>query len=123
MGTPPLRQRLKAPLSPGIPAYPHSARKRQDRPVTPEVAGSSPVAPAENILQIHIFCCLHRRKRPPVSPHPALIPHETENSGFAGIFFSADDHGRLSSRTRICCGRHRGSRKSLRSCPTGSSVK
>jgi hypothetical protein len=30
-----------------IPAYPHSARKRQDRPVTPEVAGSSPVAPVE----------------------------------------------------------------------------
>jgi len=27
------------------PAYPCSARKRQDRPVTPEVAGSSPVAP------------------------------------------------------------------------------
>jgi hypothetical protein len=29
----------------GIPAYPRSARKRQDRPVTPEVAGSSPIAP------------------------------------------------------------------------------
>jgi hypothetical protein len=26
------------------------------RPVTPEVAGSSPVAPVENILQIGIFC-------------------------------------------------------------------
>jgi hypothetical protein len=31
------------------------------RPVTPEVAGSSPVAPAENILQIGVFCCLTRR--------------------------------------------------------------
>src|SRR5918995_6282205 len=30
---------------PEIPAYSRSARKRQDRPVTPEVAGSSPVAP------------------------------------------------------------------------------
>ena len=28
-----------------IPVYPRSARKRHDRPVTPEVAGSSPVAP------------------------------------------------------------------------------
>jgi len=32
---------------PEIPAYPRSARKRQDRPVTPEVAGSSPVAPVQ----------------------------------------------------------------------------
>jgi len=31
------------------------------RPVTPEVAGSIPVAPVENILQIGIFCCLARR--------------------------------------------------------------
>jgi hypothetical protein len=37
--------RPKALLSAGIPAYPRSARKRHDRPVTPEVAGSSPVAP------------------------------------------------------------------------------
>ena len=45
----------KALLSPGIPAYPRSARKRHDRPVTPEVAGSSPVAPAK-YLQIGMFC-------------------------------------------------------------------
>jgi ABC-type oligopeptide transport system substrate-binding subunit len=37
---------------------------RQDRPVTPEVAGSSPVAPVYEIcLQIAFFCCLSRRKR------------------------------------------------------------
>jgi hypothetical protein len=36
-------------LSPGIPAYPRLERKRQDRPVTPEVAGSSPVAPAQKL--------------------------------------------------------------------------
>jgi hypothetical protein len=41
----PQRQGLKALLLHGIPAYPRSARKPQDRPVTPEVAGSSPVAP------------------------------------------------------------------------------
>jgi hypothetical protein len=28
-----------------LPAYSGSARKRHDRPVTPEVAGSTPVAP------------------------------------------------------------------------------
>ena len=32
-------------LMPGIPAYPRLGRKLRDRPVTPEVAGSSPVAP------------------------------------------------------------------------------
>jgi hypothetical protein len=34
------------------------------RPVTPEVAGSSPVAPVKS-LQIGIFCRLSGRKRPP----------------------------------------------------------
>jgi hypothetical protein len=34
-------------LAAGIPADPRQDRKRQDRPVTPEVAGSSPVAPAQ----------------------------------------------------------------------------
>jgi hypothetical protein len=47
---------------PGIPAYPRVGRKRQDRPVTPEVAGSSPVAPVK-YLQIGIFCWLFWRKR------------------------------------------------------------
>jgi hypothetical protein len=44
------------------------------RPVTPEVAGSSPVAPVK-FLQTGIFCWLTWRKRPPASLHPALIPH------------------------------------------------
>ena len=35
----------KALLSPVIPDHSRLARERQDRPVTPEVAGSSPVAP------------------------------------------------------------------------------
>jgi hypothetical protein len=43
----PQSQGRKALLTPGIPAYPRSARKRHDRPVTPEVAGSSPVAPVK----------------------------------------------------------------------------
>jgi hypothetical protein len=34
-----------SPLSPAIPAYPRLTRNQHDRPVTPEVAGSSPVAP------------------------------------------------------------------------------
>jgi hypothetical protein len=67
---------LKLLLTAGIPAYSRSARKRRDRPVTPEVAGSSPVAPVENILEIRIFCCLPESKRPPVSADHAHIPHE-----------------------------------------------
>jgi hypothetical protein len=35
------------------------------RPVTPEVAGSIPVVPVENILQIGSFRCLCWRERPP----------------------------------------------------------
>jgi hypothetical protein len=42
----PARQRTEIPATAGIAAYPRSGRKRHDRPVTPEVAGSSPVAPA-----------------------------------------------------------------------------
>ena len=38
---------MKRPARAGIPAYPRLERKRQDRPVTPEVAGSRPVAPAK----------------------------------------------------------------------------
>jgi hypothetical protein len=46
------------------------------RPVTPEVAGSSPVAPVENILQIRIFCWPSGRRRSPASHRsPALLPH------------------------------------------------
>jgi hypothetical protein len=56
----------KAPLTAGISACLRSAPNRQDPPVTPEVAGSSPVAPAQNILQIGIFCCQDGRERPPV---------------------------------------------------------
>src|SRR5436190_10578180 len=43
----PQRDGLRALLLSEIPAYPRSARKRHDRPVTPEVAGSSPVAPVK----------------------------------------------------------------------------
>jgi hypothetical protein len=41
----PQRNGLKGLLTTGIPGDPRSARNHQDRPVTPEVAGSSPVAP------------------------------------------------------------------------------
>jgi hypothetical protein len=72
----PQGQARKTLLAAGIPAYPRSARMRQDRPVTPEVAGSSPVAPVENILQIGCFCCQFRRRRQPASfGPPPLMPH------------------------------------------------
>ncbi len=51
----PASQVAKCLLMPGIPAYSRSARNHQDRPVTPEVAGSSPVAPVENCLQVASF--------------------------------------------------------------------
>jgi hypothetical protein len=48
-------------LSQAIPAYPRPTRRHQDRPVTPEVAGSSPVAPVSPFaLQIGVFCCLSK---------------------------------------------------------------
>jgi hypothetical protein len=70
----PATPRAKHLLSPVIPAYSRPARNRHDRPVTPEVAGSSPVAPAK-YLQIGIFCRLVRRNRPPAASYPAQIPH------------------------------------------------
>jgi len=63
----------KALLQPVIPAYLRSTRKHQDRPVTPKVAGSSPVAPVKS-LQTGGFCWPEYRQRPPASLHPALIP-------------------------------------------------
>jgi hypothetical protein len=59
----PQSQSRKALLSAAIPAYPRSAHKPHDRPVTPEVAGSSPVAPV-NPLQIVIFSAPLQRPRP-----------------------------------------------------------
>jgi hypothetical protein len=53
----------ESPALPAIPAYPRSAHKPHDRPVTPEVAGSSPVAPV-NPLQIVIFSAPLQRPRP-----------------------------------------------------------
>jgi hypothetical protein len=70
----PARQRARDPLASGIPAHSRSASKRQDRPVTPEVAGSSPVAPVK-YLQNALLCCLSWRTRPPASSDPAHIPH------------------------------------------------
>jgi hypothetical protein len=76
--------RAKSPAPPVIPAYPRSARKRHDRPVAPEVAGSSPVAPVENILQTAMFCCPCWRKRPPASRRPsARIPPEISRASAA----------------------------------------
>jgi hypothetical protein len=67
----------------GIYAYSRPARKRHDRPVTPEVAGSSPVAPAFDTALLFTatsqfvgrlevaqerFPRLHRDNRAPVLP-------------------------------------------------------
>ena len=54
-------------LAPGIPAYPRPRRKLQDRPVTPEVAGSSPVAPVESPCEwaSSVACTGATDRRPP----------------------------------------------------------
>ena len=82
----PQLQGRKALRFAGIPAYPRSTWKRQDRPVTPEVAGSSPVAPVKvpanlSILlsaqtpgrgQLHTLSTESTRKRPKKRPKPRL---------------------------------------------------
>ncbi len=65
------RKTCSRPESPAIPAQPGSAMTGL---FTPEVAGSSPVAPVK-YLQIGMFCCRARRRRPPACFHPAQIPH------------------------------------------------
>ena len=71
----PRDDRRKPSFPSQIAAYPRSSRNRQDRPVTPEVAGStfgrSRKAPANRkALRCPIGC-----KRPPASPHLARIAH------------------------------------------------
>jgi hypothetical protein len=69
--------------SPPIPAQPGSATTGL---VTPEVAGSSPVAPAKNILQIGIFVAWLGANDRRLSACPALIPRQVEKDPFAGVF-------------------------------------
>ena len=76
----PATQRRKGPLMAAIPAYPRSARKRHDRPVTPEVAGSSPVAPVfRSACKSAMFCCLHRQRFRLSSPSFAAPPASLES--------------------------------------------
>jgi hypothetical protein len=71
----------EALLTAVIPAYPRPARNYQDRPATPEVAGSSPVAPVENTLQIGIFCCPLWRNRPPAFDRSRAHPARASGRG------------------------------------------
>jgi hypothetical protein len=59
----PQRRGRKALLTAEIPAYPRSARKRHDRPVTPEVAGSSPVAPVTIPANRHVVLSVQTPNR------------------------------------------------------------
>ncbi len=76
----PQGQARKILLTAGIPAYTHSARKRQDRPVTPEVAGSSPVAPvslAQSACKLGRSVAYRDANDRRLPGQPAHIPHET----------------------------------------------
>jgi hypothetical protein len=66
-GNPRMPTGRESPAYARIPDHPRTARNDHDRPVTPEVAGSSPVAPVEKALQIGMSCCLLGRERLPVS--------------------------------------------------------
>jgi hypothetical protein len=57
----------KALLSPVISTYPRSTRKHHDRPVSPEVAGSSPVAPVSQSACRQVLWLI-RRGHGPVGP-------------------------------------------------------
>ncbi len=65
------------------------------RPVTPEVAGSSPVAPAINILQISRFCCPAGRKRPPAFFRSCAHRVQARKVLSPGVFVSARRRGRF----------------------------
>jgi DNA-binding transcriptional ArsR family regulator len=88
----------------------------QDRPVTPEVAGSSPVAPV-NFLQIAIFCCRAWRKRPPVSFHLACIPHGNPGKSPLRVADSRELLALVAAYGPICVCHSRNS------CPTASTLR
>jgi hypothetical protein len=74
------------------------------RPVTPEVAGSSPVAPVENTLQLGRFCCRFWRHRPPVFHRSRAHPARESETRFG--------HGK---RCKSACSLARPGGQSLRS--------
>jgi hypothetical protein len=71
------------------------------RPVTPEVAGSSPVAPAENILQIGIFRCRSGAIDRRFLRNSRTDPAGLEKCLFAGTFAASSRNARLPSRTTL----------------------
>jgi hypothetical protein len=70
----PATERREVLLLPEIPANPRPGRKRHDRPVTPEVAGSSPVAPVKSCKSGCSVAGLGASDRQ-TPAHPAEIPH------------------------------------------------
>jgi hypothetical protein len=63
------------------PAYPGSGRKYQDRPVTPEVAGSSPVAPADIPANRHFLLLILAQSTAGFPTGHALVPHANFGPG------------------------------------------
>src|SRR6266516_7228249 len=98
---------LKGPLTAEIPAYSRSGRKRHDRPVTLEVAGSSPAAP----VQSHQMPCksasfvaiIGANDRRPLR-HPAHIPDgdPRREPAVAGNTRQRDDRP-MPPAVALCC--------------------
>jgi hypothetical protein len=87
----PARPGPKDPLTAGIPADPRSARKRHDQPVTPEVAGSSPVAPALEVPAKTGLRCPERRKSSERNRSFAAHDEKTGRNACAQLRVSARD--------------------------------
>jgi hypothetical protein len=81
----PQRQGRRVLFLPGIPAYRRPARKYLDRPVTPEVAGSSPVAPVAKYLRISASCCWIRH-RTRAAPQTHVFSWRSEGSQSRSAF-------------------------------------
>jgi hypothetical protein len=88
-----------------IAAYPRSARKRQDRPVTPEVAGSSPVAPAKVPANRHLLLPGLAQSTAGLPTDPALIPHAGSKCDSGPVKGWKWPHFCCSSRHRPTCRR------------------
>jgi hypothetical protein len=93
----PATARPKGPLTTGTPAYPRSARKRHDRPVTPEVAGSSPVAPVKLPANRHVLLSPRAQSTagfldPVYIPHGSAVPSGPDRSSAATTLVRSRTH-------------------------------
>ena len=101
----PATPRSEALLSPRIPAYPGPGRKHHDRPVTPEVAGLSPVAPVQKSCK-STYCVASLDTAATRGPHRRVLEavpgrRKAIRSPFAYGLFKPDRGEQRRPRTRL----------------------